>query len=554
MAACTVLVTPLLYVNKQSSLFYYKACNIHRQCVTKKISTSVSRCSSQADPQKKSRPHELVGVVGLEIHAQIQSNTKLFSGSKVGFSAPPNSLVSFFDASLPGTLPVLNRRCVEAAVMTALALNCTINKKSFFDRKHYFYADLPAGYQITQQRRAVAVDGQLAYSLLGGRKRNQIQSRTVRIKQIQLEQDSGKSLHDDQRSQTLIDLNRAGVGLMELVMEPDMSCGEQAAAAVRELQLVLQALGTCQGNMSEGQLRVDANVSVHRPGEELGVRTEVKNINSARFLSRAIDYEIQRQIEALGRGEAVLNETRTYDSKSGHTIPMRDKEGLQDYRFMPEPNLPPLVVYEDRGSVPAGLLGAEGVVVLEGLREGLPELPSVKRARLVRSYGLLPEHSFTLVNEDGLMEYFEAVVKETRKEPRKLIGWVTNELLGHLKHHNLSVSKCPVSPSALAELLELQEAGHISSTVAKQVLGEMWRDPGRRAPEVVREQDLGLVCDSSDLQRVCQRVLDSHPDLVRALQEGNKKVLNRLMGLVQKETKGRADPVLVRSLLEEKTS
>ncbi|CAL8331330.1 unnamed protein product [Lota lota] len=556
MAACNVLVTPLLYVNKQSALFYHKACNIHRQCVTKKISTSVSRCTSQAHLQKKSRPHELVGVVGLEIHAQIQSNTKLFSASKVGFSAPPNSLVSFFDASLPGTLPVLNRRCVEAAVMTALALNCTINNTSFFDRKHYFYADLPAGYQITQQRRAVAVDGQLAYSLLGGRKRNQIQSKTVRIKQIQLEQDSGKSLHDDQRSQTLIDLNRAGVGLMELVMEPDMSCGEEAAAAVRELQLVLQALGTCQGNMSEGQLRVDANVSVHRPGEALGIRTEVKNINSARFLSRAIDYEIQRQIESLERGEAVLNETRTYDSKSGHTIPMRDKEGLQDYRFMPEPNLPPLVVYEDHGSVPAGLLEGtgQGVVVLEGLKEGLPELPSVKRGRLVCSYGLLPEHSFTLVNEDGLMEYFEAVVKETRKEPRKLIGWVTNELLGHLKHHNLSVSECPVSPSAMAELLELQEAGHISSSVAKQVLQEMWRDPGKSAPEIVREQDLGLVCNSSDLQSVCQRVLDSNPDQVRALQEGNKKVLNRLMGLVQKETKGRADPVLVRSILEDKTS
>ncbi|KAG7266632.1 hypothetical protein CRUP_026576 [Coryphaenoides rupestris] len=311
--------------------------------------------------------------------------------------------------------------------MTALALHCTIHHKSYFDRKHYFYADLPAGYQITQQRRAVAVDGRLDYSLLGGgRQGDQVQRRSVRIKQIQLEQDSGKSLHDDQRSQTLIDLNRAGVGLMELVMEPDMTCGEEAAAAVRELQLLLQALGTCQGNMSEGQLRVDANVSVHRPGEPLGIRTEVKNINSARFLARAIDYEIERQIKALGRGEAILNETRNFDSKSGHTIPMRDKEGLQDYRFMPEPNLPPLVVYEDHRSVPAGLLEGGGqaglVVVLEGLREGLPELPSATRARLVSSYGLRPEHSFILVNGDGLTEYFEAVVKETRKEPGKAAG------------------------------------------------------------------------------------------------------------------------------------
>ncbi|CAL8330375.1 unnamed protein product [Merluccius merluccius] len=541
MAACAVLGTaPPLHVNKLSCLFYRKVCDVHRHGVARRFRST--RVPDQ----------ELVGVVGLEVHAQIRSSTKLFSAAEVGFSAPPNSLVSFFDASLPGTLPVLNRRCVEAAVTTALALGCTVNRKSLFDRKHYFYADLPAGYQITQQRRAVAVDGRLVYSLLGGRKRSQVQTKTVRIKQIQLEQDSGKSLHDDQRCQTLIDLNRAGVGLMELVMEPDMSCGEEAAAAVRELQLILQALGTCQGNMSEGQLRVDANVSVHRPGEALGVRTEVKNINSARFLSRAIDYEIQRQIEALERGEAVQNETRMYDSKSGHTIPMRDKEGLQDYRFMPEPNLPPLVVYEDRRSVPEG--AGPGAVVLEALRESLPELPSARRGRLVRSYGLLPEHSFTLVNEDGLMEYFEAVVKETRKEPRKVIGWVTNELLGHLKQHNLSVSDCPVPPSALAELLELQEAGHISTSVAKQVLQLMWMDPGKGAQEIVREQDLGLVCDSGDLQSVCQRVLDSNPDQVRALREGNKKVFNRLMGLVQKETKGRADPVLVRRILEDKTS
>uniref|UniRef100_A0A8C6V0T3 Glutamyl-tRNA amidotransferase subunit B n=1 Tax=Neogobius melanostomus TaxID=47308 RepID=A0A8C6V0T3_9GOBI len=279
---------------------------------------------------------QLVGVVGLEIHAQIRSNTKLFSASAVRFSSPPNSLVSFFDASLPGTLPVLNKRCVEAAVMTGLALNCTINQKSLFDRKHYFYADLPAGYQITQQRRPIAVDGVLNYSLMGGKKKkNQVVRKSARITQIQLEQDSGKSLHDDLQSQTLIDLNRAGVGLMELVMEPDMSCGEEAAAAVRELQLILQALGTCEGNMSEGQLRVDANVSVHRPGQPFGVRAEVKNINSARNLARAIDYEIQRQIQVLESGGTVQNETRAYDSKTGGTVPMRDKEGLQDYREPP---------------------------------------------------------------------------------------------------------------------------------------------------------------------------------------------------------------------------
>uniref|UniRef100_A0A3P8U7N9 Glutamyl-tRNA(Gln) amidotransferase subunit B, mitochondrial n=1 Tax=Amphiprion percula TaxID=161767 RepID=A0A3P8U7N9_AMPPE len=488
-----------------------------------------------------STPQQLVGVVGLEIHAQINSSTKLFSGSSVCFSAPPNSLVSFFDASLPGTLPVLNRRCVEAAVMTGLALNCNINRKSLFDRKHYFYADLPAGYQITQQRQPVAEDGTLTYSLLEGKKRSQVIRKNVHIKQIQLEQDSGKSLHDDVHSQTLIDLNRAGVGLMELVMEPDMSCGEEAAAAVRELQLILQALGTCQGNMSEGQLRVDANVSVHRPGEPLGVRTEVKNINSVRYLARAIDYEIQRQIGILQRGGTVQNETR-------HSLPISLTSAASFFRFMPEPNLPPLIVYEDNASLPAGIDACQAVVV-QKIKEGLPELPSIKRDRLVQTYGILPEHSFTLVNEDGLVEYFEAVLMATKKEPRKVIGWVTNELLGHLKQQDLSVSQSPISPPALAELLELQETGHISSSVAKQVFQKMWRSPGKTAAQITQEHDLGLVSDTAQLHSICQKVVDSHPDEV-----GTPNILNKLMGLVQKETKGRADPVLVRKILQEKTS
>ncbi|XP_029297025.1 glutamyl-tRNA(Gln) amidotransferase subunit B, mitochondrial [Cottoperca gobio] len=549
MAASTVAASELLHnMNKQISILFPKA-----SCVIRQISTSSSRCDCPPQMRAKSTPQQLVGVVGLEIHAQINSNTKLFSGSPVGFSAPPNSLVSPFDASLPGTLPVLNTRCVEAAVMTALALNCTINRKSLFDRKHYFYADLPTGYQITQQRRPIAVDGILHYSLLGGKKSNQMIRKSVTIKQIQLEQDSGKSLHDNLRSQTLIDLNRAGVGLMELVMEPDMSCGEEAAAAVRELQLILQALGTCQGNMSEGQLRVDANVSVHKPGEPLGIRAEVKNINSARFLCRAIDYEIQRQIEVLQRGGTVQNETRTYDSKSGETIPMREKEGLQDYRFMPEPNLPPLIVYEDNASLPTGIDACQ-VVVVQKIREGLPELPSVKRDRLVQTYGILPEHSLTLVNEDGLMEYFEAVLKATKREPRKVIGWVKNELVAHLKQQDMSVSQSPISPSALAELLELQETGHISSSVAKQVFQEMWRSPDKTASQIIQEQDLGLLSDTAQLHSICQTVLDSHPDEVHAIRNGNKKVLNKLIGLVQKETKGRADPVVVRTIIQEKTS
>ncbi|XP_064417763.1 glutamyl-tRNA(Gln) amidotransferase subunit B, mitochondrial isoform X2 [Latimeria chalumnae] len=497
--------------------------------------TSGLHCQPRKQRTKEKNASKLVGVVGLEIHAQINSTSKLFSGSQVQFLAPPNSLVSFFDASLPGTLPVLNRRCVEAAVMTALALNCTINKKSLFDRKHYFYADLPAGYQITQQRLPIAVGGTLSYSLCKGKKWDQMVAKTVSIKQIQLEQDSGKSLHDDTRSQTLIDLNRAGVGLVEIVMEPDMCCGEEAAAAVRELQLILKALGTSRANMAEGQLRVDANVSVHQPGEPYGVRTEVKNINSTRFLARAIDYEIQRQTEVLEEGGEVINETRAFDYKLGCTVPMRDKEGKQDYSKTLPANVSP-----------------EQVVSVDHIQEELPELPAVKRARLVDQYGILPEHSFTLMNEDGLMEFFQDVVKGTRAEPRKVIGWVINGLLGLLKLHNLPVSQSPISPSSLSELLNLLERGIISSSAAKQVLQELWKGEGKTALQVVEEKKLGLIHDREELEQICQSIIDGSQNEVAEIRKGNHKVLNRLIGLVQRATKGRADPVLVKEILKEK--
>ncbi|XP_052546227.1 glutamyl-tRNA(Gln) amidotransferase subunit B, mitochondrial isoform X1 [Tympanuchus pallidicinctus] len=491
-------------------------------------------------------------VVGLEIHAQITSNSKLFSGSRVQFAAPPNSLVSFFDASLPGTLPVLNRRCVEAAVMTGLALNCTINKKSLFDRKHYFYADLPAGYQITQQRVPLAVNGSLSYSLCTDNKMSQMVTKTVRIKQIQLEQDSGKSLHDDARSQTLIDLNRAGVGLMEVVMEPDMCCGEEAAAAVRELQLILQTLGSSQAIMAEGQLRVDANISVHHPGEPYGVRTEVKNINSIRFLAKAIDYEIQRQIKELENGGTVLNETRAFDSKLGCTVPMRDKEGKQDYRFMPEPNLPPLILY-DAKSLPANV-NHQQVVNIDWIHERLPDLPSVKRAKLVELYGILPEHSFTLVNEDGLMDFFEDVVKQTQMKPKKVIGWILSDLLSHLKQHSLTAKESPISSFLLADLLNLLENGDISSSAAKQVFEELWKGEGKTPLEIVKEKQLELIQDQEELEQICQAVIDEREKEVMAIKGGNEKVINKLIGLVRKATRGRANPLLVKQILEKKLS
>ncbi|KAK2116332.1 hypothetical protein P7K49_006958 [Saguinus oedipus] len=324
--------------------------------------------------------------------------------------------------------------------MTGLALNCHINKKCLFDRKHYFYADLPAGYQITQQRLPIAVNGSLTYGISAGKERGQVIPKMVRVKQIQLEQDSGKSLHDDLRSQTLIDLNRAGVGLLEVVLEPDLSCGEEAAIAVRELQLILQALGTSQANMAEGQLRVDANISVHHPGEPLGVRTEVKNLNSIRFLAKAVDYEIQRQISELENGGEILNETRSFHEKLGCTVSMRDKEAKQDYRFMPEPNLPPLLLY-DATSLPTGA-DPQQVINIDQIREMLPELPSVTRERLVQQYGMLPEHSFTLLTLEGKDCFIFSVTQDRHAHQPCLMP--------HLDYDSVSVPyRAPLNPKPL---------------------------------------------------------------------------------------------------------
>ncbi|XP_035887789.1 glutamyl-tRNA(Gln) amidotransferase subunit B, mitochondrial isoform X2 [Phyllostomus discolor] len=481
------------------------------RCSGKRGQSSVAPQHLATAGKPRKGEHEWAAVVGLEVHAQISSNSKLFSGSQVHFVAPPNSLVSFFDASLPGTLPVLNRRCVEAAVMTGLALNCRINKKSLFDRKHYFYADLPAGYQITQQRLPIAVNGSLAYSIRVGAKRSQVINKTVRIKQIQLEQDSGKSLHDDLRSQTLIDLNRA-----------------------------------------EGQLRVDANISVHRPGEPLGVRTEVKNLNSARFLARAIDYEIQRQIRELENGGEILNETRSFDFKLGCTVPMRDKEGKQDYRFIPEPNLPPLLLY-DSESLPAGA-DPQQVVNIDQIREQLPELPSVTREKLVQQYGMLPEQSLTLLNEVGLLEFFQNVIKETRAEPKKVTSWVLNTFLGFLKQQNLAVSESPVTSSALAELLDLLDRKAISSAAAKQVFRELWANEGKTPAQIISEKKLELMQDQEALEQLCQATLEEHPQVVMDVKKGNPRAINKLIGLVRKATLSRAEPAVIKEMLEKKLS
>jgi len=374
---------------------------------------------------RHSLPKGWRSVIGLEIHAQIDSQSKLFSGSSTEFGSPANTNVSLFDAATPGTLPILNKKCVELAVVTALALKCSINPVSRFDRKHYFYADLPAGYQITQFNSPYARNGALDFLVYTPGIHKKPYRKRSRLKQIQLEQDSGKSIHDSELQRSLIDLNRAGVGLMEFVFEPDLSDGEEAAALVKELSLILLRLKSCSCKMEEGALRVDANVSITNDPSTLGVRTEIKNIGSIRGVANAINYEVKRQFDLVSRGGQVLNETRNWDAQSSTTVSMRDKEVKEDYRFMPEPNLPPLRVGVSKEDHQGAML------CVDDLQLRIPELPEESRAILLEEHHLSLEHTIQLVNDDGLLKYFWEVMGEKSTREGQLVA---NLLLMDFSH------------------------------------------------------------------------------------------------------------------------
>ncbi|XP_054709079.1 glutamyl-tRNA(Gln) amidotransferase subunit B, mitochondrial-like [Uloborus diversus] len=361
-------------------------------------------------------------VVGLEIHAQINAKSKLFSSAGTNFGAPTNTEVSYFDAAIPGTLPVLNKYCVEAGILTALALNCTVNKKSTFDRKHYFYPDLPAGYQITQQFNPLANNGYITFVVCSKSQGDEPYECRCNLKQIQLEQDSGRSFHVANKK-SFVDLNRVGIGLMELVFEPDLRNGIEASSLVKELMLILRKINTCSCEMEEGALRVDANISVNQVGESLGVRTEVKNINSLRFIAQAIDFEISRQINILEKGGIVSNETRAFDYHSKETVYMRDKEALQDYRFMPEPNLPPIRLSDDVDATD------DYCISVNKLREKLPKLPSVERAELMSKYKVPYNIADIFVSTDGLRSMFETIACTVPD-----VMYISNFLLNNVQH------------------------------------------------------------------------------------------------------------------------
>jgi aspartyl-tRNA(Asn)/glutamyl-tRNA(Gln) amidotransferase subunit B len=467
-------------------------------------------------------------VVGLEVHAQIVSDAKLFSGAATEFGAAPNSQVSLVDAAMPGMLPVINERCVEQAVRTGLGLKAEINFVSVFDRKNYFYPDLPAGYQISQFTRPIVGKGEVVLDLPDGSQRR------VGITRLHLEQDAGKSLHDRHPALTYVDLNRAGVALMEIVSEPDLRSAEEAALYLAKLRSILRYLGTCDGNMEEGSLRCDANVSVRKPGGKLNTRCEIKNVNSIRFLRQAIDYEARRQIELIEDGGAVAQETRLFDSRKGETRSMRSKEYAHDYRYFPDPDLLPLE------------LDAEWV---ERIRKTLPELPDDKKARFVASYGLTPYEADVLAAERDTAEYFEAAAKGA--DAKSVAHWITGDLFSLLNRTGATLADCRIPPAHLGQLVALAASGAISGPIAKQVFQAM-AETGKAPEDIVAEKGLRQVSDTSEIEVIVDRVLAANPKQADQYRAGDDKVAGWLVGQVMKASQGKANPKLVNEILRKK--
>jgi len=469
-------------------------------------------------------------VIGLEVHAQVFSEAKLFSGAATAFGAEPNTQVSFVDAGMPGMLPVLNSRCVEQAVRTGLALGAKVNLFSVFARKNYFYPDLPTGYQISQYEKPIVGEGTLVVDLPGGR------SKEVGIERLHLEQDAGKSLHDQHPSKTYVDLNRAGVALMEIVSKPDMRSSEEAGLYLTKLRTVLRYIGSCDGNMQEGSLRADANVSVRRPGEPLGTRCEIKNVNSIRFLRQAIDYEARRQIEILEEGGKINQETRLFDSAKGETRSMRSKEEAHDYRYFPDPDLLPIVLTDS---------------YLADLKKTLPELPDEKKQRFISKFGLTAYDAGVLIAEQENAAYFEDVAKG--RDPKIAANWVISELFGRLNKANLDIAQSPVSAAALGGLIDLIADGTISGRTAKEVFDEMV-ETGKSAAEIVEAKGLKQISDTGAIEAVIAKLIAENQGQVDQFQSGNDKVMGWFVGQVMKATGGKANPGVVNQLLRKALS
>jgi aspartyl-tRNA(Asn)/glutamyl-tRNA(Gln) amidotransferase subunit B len=467
-------------------------------------------------------------VVGLEVHAQVVSKSKLFSGASAEYGAEPNTQVSFVDAGFPGMLPVINRECVAQAVRTGLGLNAHVNLVSRFDRKNYFYADLPQGYQISQFAHPIVGAGVIEIELADG------STKPIGITRLHLEQDAGKSLHDQHPSKSYIDLNRSGVALMEIVSEPDIRSPEEAGAYLRKLRTILRYLGTCDGNMEEGSLRADVNVSVRHPGEPFRTRCEVKNVNSVRFVMQAVEAEAKRQVALWEEGGTVQQETRLFDPARGVTRSMRSKEDAHDYRYFPDPDLLPLVIQQDW---------------VDALKADLPELPDAKRARLMRDYALPPYDAAVLVAEQAIADFFETVAKG--RDAKLAANWMMGDFFAALNRTGRSIETSPVSAAALGALIDLVSDKTINGRIAKEVF-EAMVETGEAPGAIVERRGLRQVTDTGAIDTAIDAVLAANPDKLAEYKGGREKLFGFFVGQVMKAMAGKGNPGLVNEALKRK--
>ena len=467
-------------------------------------------------------------VIGLEIHAQVLSSSKLFSGASTEFGKDPNHNVSLVDAAMPGMLPVINQTCIKQAIKSGIALNAEINKYSVFDRKNYFYADLPQGYQISQYKYPIVGEGSLKITDANG------EDKVIGIERIHLEQDAGKSLHDQHPSKSFIDLNRTGVALMEIVSKPDLRSPEEAASYVKKIRTVLRYIETCDGNMEQGSLRADCNVSVRKPNGDLGTRCEIKNLNSIKFISQAIQYEAERQVEILENGGVIDQETRLFDTSTGETRSMRSKEDAHDYRYFPDPDLLPLELSESQ---------------ISEIRSDMPELPDQLVERLISEYGITKYDANVIAEEKEYVHYYENSAKN--RDGKLVVNWMTSELFGLLKKNNIQFNQNPISPNHLNELVELIENKTISGKIAKDVFEIMFATS--KSPKmIVKEKGLEQVTDDSAIEVFVDQVINENKDKVKEYLSGKDKLFGFFVGQVMKVSQGKANPGLVNKILKSK--
>ncbi len=467
-------------------------------------------------------------VIGLEVHAQVTSNSKLFSGSSTKFGAEPNTQVSLVDSAFPGMLPVINEYCVEQAIKTGLGLNAKINSFSVFDRKNYFYADLPQGYQISQYKNPIVGEGKITLDLPDGTK-------TIGIERLHLEQDAGKSIHDLDPSNTYVDLNRSGVALMEIVSKPDLRSPDEVNAYIKKLRSIMRYLGTCDGNMQEGSLRADVNVSVRKEGDKkLGTRCEIKNVNSIKFMQMSIAYEAKRQVQLLESGKLIDQETRLFDIKKNETRSMRSKEDAHDYRYFPDPDLLPLNLDKE---------------LIERIKKNLPELPDQKKERFIKDYSLNTYEATVLVSEKEISDYFEEVVKTSDIKLAK--NWIMGDLFASLNDKNISISDSPVTAKKMAQLINSISSGIISGRTAKEVFEEI-KETGEEPNKIIESKGLQQKSDPKELEGIVDQIINQNKDKVEQYKSGKEKLFGFFVGQVMKISGGKANPQLVNEILKKK--